>query len=49
MESTETGALIRNLPDESEYPGELTRRYELPDAKLVHSGAELAVWVKELL
>lgn len=29
MESTETCAMIPNLPDESEYPGELTRRYEL--------------------
>ena len=29
MESTETCVMIPNLPDESEYPGELTRRYEL--------------------
>ena len=29
MESTETCAMIPNLPDESEYPGELTQRYEL--------------------
>ena len=29
MESTETCAMIPNLPDESEYPGELTQCYEL--------------------
>lgn len=29
MESTESGANIPNLPDEAEYPWELTRRYEL--------------------
>lgn len=29
MESTDNGVLIPDLPDESEYPGELTKRYEL--------------------
>ena len=29
MESTENGVLIPDLPDEAEYPRELTRRYEL--------------------
>ena len=29
METTETGAMIPNLPEETEYPSELTRDYEL--------------------
>ena len=29
MEATDNGVLIPDLPDESEYPGELTKRYEL--------------------